>query len=90
MDRSKLDLVTGEAPLQRTVLANKAERMIKLENHYSATSNETIDSGKNYRLLSKPRSKWLMGTKVTTYILSYFHSSAQQLSAYNRDKNQNK
>lgn len=60
--------------------------MIKLQHHYSATSNKIIDSGKNYQLLSKPTSKHLMETKATMYILYYFYSSVQQKSAYNKDK----
>lgn len=44
--------------------------MIKLENHYSVSSIEIIDSGMNYQLLSKPRGKQFAETKVTTYILS--------------------
>ena len=62
--------------------------MIKLENHYSTTSSEIIESGMNYQPLSKPRSKQLTGIKVTTYILCHFHSSAQQESTHNKNKNQ--
>lgn len=63
--------------------------MIKLENHYSTTSNAITESGMKQQPLSKPRCKQFTGIEVITYILCHFHSSTQQESAYNKQKHNN-